>query len=156
MLGLVCPQEALPNRYRELHEADLEAADCVIVIGTSLQVMPVSNLPRMCRDGVPRLLINAEKVGADEADFGRCFYFDDVRVLRRAGRKGGNWERNTGKKYLWLPCLWRVQELNYRDVFFEGSCDAGVNALSDGTRVCMSRRATRSADVSAVAVCVCV
>ena len=37
----------------------------VLVIGTSLQVVPMALLPRMCSDAAPRLLINMEKVWSE-------------------------------------------------------------------------------------------
>lgn len=65
--GLVKPDivffgEQLP---REFHDSvDLPAeADLCIVMGTSLTVQPFASLPSACRDGVPRLLINMERVG---------------------------------------------------------------------------------------------
>ncbi len=78
--SLPIAQERLPARYAALHRPDIEAADLVLVIGTSLQVFPMSNLPRMCGPGVPRVLVNMEKVGAglDDDGIGQCFYFDDV------------------------------------------------------------------------------
>eukprot|EP00961_Rhodomonas_salina_P167032 2250949-Rhodomonas_salina.1 len=66
--GLVKPDivffgEGLPQRFVDLHKKDMESADAVLVIGTSLQVQPFSNLPHMVSDHVPRLLINREAVG---------------------------------------------------------------------------------------------
>lgn len=38
-------------------------ADLCIVMGTSLSVQPFASLPGFCAEGVPRLLINKERVG---------------------------------------------------------------------------------------------
>jgi hypothetical protein len=38
-------------------------ADLCIVLGTSLQVQPLASLPGACKSGVPRVLINMERVG---------------------------------------------------------------------------------------------
>ncbi|BCR92380.1 SIR2 family NAD-dependent protein deacylase [Aspergillus chevalieri] len=65
--GLVKPDivffgEALPEDFflnRELPGA----ADLCIVMGTSLQVQPFASLPGFVSDGVPRVLINLERVG---------------------------------------------------------------------------------------------
>ncbi|KAJ8102107.1 DHS-like NAD/FAD-binding domain-containing protein [Lipomyces tetrasporus] len=68
--GLVKPDivffgEALPARFFKLMTADLQAADLVIVAGTSLQVHPFASLPSQV--SCPRILFNLETVG----DFGR-------------------------------------------------------------------------------------
>jgi NAD-dependent deacetylase sirtuin 2 len=65
--GLVKPDivffgEQLPERFHDLHAKDLAACDALIVMGTSLQVAPFSNLINMVRKKTPRLLINMEKV----------------------------------------------------------------------------------------------
>lgn len=39
------------------------AADLCIIMGTSLTVQPFASLPPMCSEGVPRVLINLERVG---------------------------------------------------------------------------------------------
>ncbi|KAK9240833.1 DHS-like NAD/FAD-binding domain-containing protein [Lipomyces kononenkoae] len=68
--GLVKPDivffgEALPTRFFKLTTADLQAADLIIVAGTSLQVHPFASLPLQV--SCPRILFNLESVG----DFGR-------------------------------------------------------------------------------------
>ncbi len=55
--------ENLPTRFGKLCHADMEAADLLIVMGTSLKVAPFSNLPYLVGDGCPRLLFNREAVG---------------------------------------------------------------------------------------------
>ncbi|KAI0428203.1 DHS-like NAD/FAD-binding domain-containing protein [Xylaria sp. FL1042] len=77
--GLVKPDivffgEQLPNTFFANATVPQEA-DLVIVIGTSLMVHPFAGLPRLARDGVPRLLLNMERVG----DFGTRA--DDVLCL---------------------------------------------------------------------------
>ncbi|KAI9761666.1 MAG: hypothetical protein M4579_000900 [Chaenotheca gracillima] len=65
--GLVKPEivffgEQLPQDFflnRELPSV----ADLCIVMGTSLSVQPFASLPAFCGEGVPRLLINLERVG---------------------------------------------------------------------------------------------
>jgi len=57
--------EGLPNRFHNLLSRDVKDADCCLVLGTSLMVAPVSNIPEMvnkkkCR----RILINREQVGS--------------------------------------------------------------------------------------------
>ena len=65
--GLVKPDivffgESLPACFRE-NSSLPAAADLCIVIGTSLSVQPFASLPSFCAEGVPRLLINLERVG---------------------------------------------------------------------------------------------
>jgi NAD-dependent SIR2 family protein deacetylase len=73
--GLVKPDivffgENLPDRFHSLWKRDSKSADLCLILGTSLQVAPVSMLPEMvdCR----RILFNRELVGdigeRDEAD----------------------------------------------------------------------------------------
>ncbi|KAL3442273.1 DHS-like NAD/FAD-binding domain-containing protein [Aspergillus insuetus] len=58
--------ESLPKEYDEVERNILPEADLLLVIGTSLKVAPVSELPRKVGASVPRVLINNERVG----DFG--------------------------------------------------------------------------------------
>jgi NAD-dependent SIR2 family protein deacetylase len=71
--GLVKPDivffgEDLPDRFHSLWRSDARGADLCLILGTSLQVAPVSMLPEMvnCR----RILFNRELVGdiGDRAD----------------------------------------------------------------------------------------
>ena len=65
--GLVKPDivffgEALPDDFF-LNRSLPAAADLCIIMGTSLAVQPFASLPGFCQEGVPRLLINNERVG---------------------------------------------------------------------------------------------
>ncbi|KAH6665531.1 DHS-like NAD/FAD-binding domain-containing protein [Halenospora varia] len=77
--GLVKPDivffgEPLPERFHQNRHVP-GMADLVIVMGTSLTVHPFASLPQFAGEGVPRVLINKEKVG----DFGSRP--DDVVIL---------------------------------------------------------------------------
>lgn len=77
--GLVKPDivffgEPLPEQFH-LNKTLPVDADLCIVMGTSLSVHPFAGLPGFCSPGVPRLLINLERVG----DLG--FRPDDVLLL---------------------------------------------------------------------------
>ena len=66
--GLVKPDvvffgEELPSRFRELIDDDVGHCDLLIVIGTSLQVMPVAGIPSWVGPNCPRILLNRELVG---------------------------------------------------------------------------------------------
>lgn len=65
--GLVKPDvvffgEGLPEVFH-LNRTLPAAADLCIVLGTSLCVQPFASLPSFCKEGVPRVLINMERVG---------------------------------------------------------------------------------------------
>ncbi|KAL2002627.1 hypothetical protein VTN02DRAFT_6335 [Thermoascus thermophilus] len=65
--GIVKPDivffgEALPEDFF-LNRTLPAAADLCIVMGTSLSVQPFASLPGFCKEGVPRVLINLERVG---------------------------------------------------------------------------------------------
>eukprot|EP00127_Corallochytrium_limacisporum_P006930 Clim_evm16s238 gene=Clim_evmTU16s238 len=55
--------ESLPERFFNNVDRDVDEADLVIVMGTSLAVAPVCMLPTMVDRMVPRVLINLEMVG---------------------------------------------------------------------------------------------
>ena len=65
--GLVKPDivffgESLPEEFHR-NRALPSSADLCIIMGTSLTVQPFASLPGFCAEGVPRLLINSERVG---------------------------------------------------------------------------------------------
>ena len=66
--GLVKPDivffgEQLPEQFFR-HRSLPASADLCIIMGTSLTVQPFASLPGFCAEGVPRLLINNERVGS--------------------------------------------------------------------------------------------
>eukprot|EP00591_Stephanopyxis_turris_P008016 CAMPEP_0195534916 /NCGR_PEP_ID=MMETSP0794_2-20130614/43290_1 /TAXON_ID=515487 /ORGANISM="Stephanopyxis turris, Strain CCMP 815" /LENGTH=375 /DNA_ID=CAMNT_0040667911 /DNA_START=64 /DNA_END=1191 /DNA_ORIENTATION=+ len=66
--GLIKPDivffgEGLPDLFFKHVRGDLSACDLLIVMGTSLMVQPVSNIPDMVGSHCPRLLLNRERVG---------------------------------------------------------------------------------------------
>ncbi|RAH46061.1 DHS-like NAD/FAD-binding domain-containing protein [Aspergillus brunneoviolaceus CBS 621.78] len=54
--------EEIPPEYAE-REAVVREAELMLVLGTSLKVAPCSQLPRLVREGVPRVLVNREAAG---------------------------------------------------------------------------------------------
>ena len=65
--GLVKPDivffgEQLPDEFHRNRSLP-SSADLCIVMGTSLTVQPFASLPDFCSNGVPRVLINLERVG---------------------------------------------------------------------------------------------
>eukprot|EP00553_Chaetoceros_curvisetus_P001322 CAMPEP_0204620258 /NCGR_PEP_ID=MMETSP0717-20131115/6347_1 /ASSEMBLY_ACC=CAM_ASM_000666 /TAXON_ID=230516 /ORGANISM="Chaetoceros curvisetus" /LENGTH=391 /DNA_ID=CAMNT_0051634417 /DNA_START=282 /DNA_END=1457 /DNA_ORIENTATION=- len=66
--GLVKPDivffgESLPVRFKHSLHGDLGVTDLLIVMGTSLNVAPVSLIPEMIKSTTPRILFNRELVG---------------------------------------------------------------------------------------------
>ena len=55
--------EELPKRFQRLVDSDVEECDLLLVIGTSLLVMPVAGIPSWVRKDCPRVLLNRELVG---------------------------------------------------------------------------------------------
>ncbi|RDW68840.1 NAD-dependent protein deacetylase hst2-2 [Aspergillus mulundensis] len=58
--------ESLPGEFAGKEEEMLSQADLLLVVGTSLKVAPLSEMPRKLPTHVPRVLVNREIVG----DFG--------------------------------------------------------------------------------------
>lgn len=56
--------EGLPDRFHRLVKKDVREADLLIVMGTSLMVAPVCQIPDMVRRDCPRILFNRELVGS--------------------------------------------------------------------------------------------
>jgi len=66
--------EGLPSKFFE-SRTSIPSADLAIILGTSLSVAPFSALPQFFTEGVPRLLVNMERVG------GLGARLDDVLLL---------------------------------------------------------------------------
>lgn len=68
--------EDLPNTFHTLLPKDIKNADLLMIMGTSLQVAPVSLIPEMVR--CKRVLVNRERVGnLDEKMRGDLIYTGD-------------------------------------------------------------------------------
>ncbi|KAL3135315.1 hypothetical protein ABBQ32_007510 [Trebouxia sp. C0010 RCD-2024] len=109
--GLVKPDivffgESLPSRFFQQKAADFPQADLLIVMGTSLTVQPFASLIDKVKAGVPRVLINREKVGEADPEVAKA------RAHHGLGGHGFNFGDG-----------------NNRDVFYQGDCDAGVEEL---------------------------
>jgi NAD-dependent SIR2 family protein deacetylase len=96
--GLVKPDivffgESLPVRFMTLIETDIVDCDMLIVIGTSLVVMPFASLVEAVKTNVPRVLFNKEMVGTykerlkvegkEVREVGNCFLFKFGHLLNR-------------------------------------------------------------------------
>lgn len=55
--------ESLPEVFHPAINADRQQCDCLLVIGSSLKVRPVSLIPEFLKGDVPQILINRERVG---------------------------------------------------------------------------------------------
>ena len=55
--------EEMPSRFQELIDKDMEECDLLLILGTSLMVMPVAGIPSWVSSNCPRILLNRELVG---------------------------------------------------------------------------------------------
>lgn len=67
--GLVKPSivffgEEMPNRFSDMVHEDVASCDLVVVLGTSLLVAPVANVPDWVKSDTHRVLMNREMVGS--------------------------------------------------------------------------------------------
>lgn len=53
-------REALPPSFWEAAEADLGAADALLIVGSSMKVKPVADFPRRVGSGVPVVVVNRD------------------------------------------------------------------------------------------------
>ena len=97
--------EPLPFRFAKCANEDFEKCDLLIIMGTSLVVQPFASLPNRTNDQVPRLYINLEKHCAPKLD----------PIMAATFGKGFDFDG----------------ENNHRDVFWQGTCDDGCEALVD-------------------------
>jgi NAD-dependent deacetylase sirtuin 1 len=67
--GIVFFGEPLPQEFFDSIEDDLRRADMLLVIGTSLQVAPVADMPRSLDASVPQILVNREVVARARIQF---------------------------------------------------------------------------------------
>jgi hypothetical protein len=105
--------EELPPRFHSLAGGDMAAADLCLVLGSSLQVAPVSALFTQVPPDCPRVLINLHPVG-EALDINAQ---SDLQGLTReqlaqlvSGDGDGGFRFNRAD--------------NFRDVFLQGTCDA--------------------------------
>ena len=106
--GLVKPDivffgEDLPKRYLELSKTDLEKCDLLIIMGTSLKVLPFNMLIDYVSKDIPRVLINREKVGLKDKELSYL-------IMQLEGL---NFKEDT------------------KDVAILGDCDDGIRKLAD-------------------------
>lgn len=109
--GLVKPRitffgEDLPQRYKDLSRLDMREADLVIVMGTSLRVMPFASLPGQCGETCPRLLINREEVGnfdfRHKDNYRDVFHQGDCDAGARELARQAGWEKDLDEIYATL------------------------------------------------------
>lgn len=62
------PAERMPMRFEHKRGSDLRKAQLLIIMGTSLQVMPFAGLVNDVKESCPRLLINRQVVGTTTAE----------------------------------------------------------------------------------------
>ncbi|CCH61636.1 hypothetical protein TBLA_0F00920 [Henningerozyma blattae CBS 6284] len=90
--------ESLPSRFHSLLRKDLEKCDLLLCIGTSLKVAPVSDIPKLLNDNVPRFLINRDPVSHGQFDINLLGLCDDTAV------------------YLSKLCNWKIPCKNWQEL----------------------------------------
>ena len=129
--------EGHPKRYHELTTQDIPKSDWRMVMGTSLTVHPFAGLVKMVnKDGI-RVLINREKVGANQQ--GLEIIPQGYTILTKLGSPTErpeilpiNIQKIDDKIPQWKNCF-RIVETgfrldkddNKRDIFIQGDIDAG-------------------------------
>lgn len=94
--------EALPSSFFDSRSLPAEA-DLCIVMGTSLSVQPFASLPSMVSDGVPRVLINMQRVGGIGSRPDDVLLLGDCDAGVRKFAKAMGWEQE-------LEALWGETE----------------------------------------------
>lgn len=134
--------EQLPRRFFTLLQQDYPQCDLLLVIGTSLAVMPFAALVAQVRPGTPRLLINRERVGEGGGMLrgpmgpAGALNFDGFDGLSRDGFHQGDADDAVGEL---------VDMLGWRDEFEALRSAAGEMAAA-GARKQQPRSARRTAD----------
>ncbi|KAI0162299.1 DHS-like NAD/FAD-binding domain-containing protein [Xylariaceae sp. FL1272] len=103
--------ESLPNVFHNNSQVPAEA-DLAIVMGTSLSVGPFNMLPRMAREGVPRLLLNMDRVGdfGTRADDVLCLGDCDAGIRKLADELGWRDELET----MWVDLVGEKEAMRQR------------------------------------------
>lgn len=92
--------EALPSSFFENRSLPAEA-DLCIVMGTSLSVQPFASLPSLVSEGVPRVLINMQRVGGMGSRPDDVLLLGDCDAGVRKFAKAMGWEEE-------LETLWEA------------------------------------------------
>ncbi|XP_060068405.1 NAD-dependent protein deacetylase sirtuin-2-like [Ylistrum balloti] len=95
--------DTLPKRFAECVEEDFQKCDLLIIMGTSLVVQPFASLSYRVPANTPRLYINLVKTGTEGASI-----------------------------FIFFTGAFKFDEKdNYRDVFWQGTCDDGCFTLAE-------------------------
>lgn len=81
-------------RLKKQHAAEVSRADLVVVVGTSLDVEPLSSFHTLAKPGVPRIFINFERIAKAESTMDVCFLGtadDIVEALLSGDDSEGSW-----------------------------------------------------------------
>lgn len=137
--GLVKPDivffgESLPERFQGLVMQDFPSCDCLIVMGTSLQVQPFASLIDMVPATAMRILINREVTGLNKS------YTEEIAKVQMYLKLAQDDPEQTAMIQEVLDNLIEKSQRkdgflfdspeNKRDIFVEGECDAGVTKLA--------------------------
>ena len=154
--SLVFFGDHLPAKYHKAANKDLQNADLVIVMGTSLQVRPFCDLLSKIKPDVPRLFINNEHIRDADVDFERLSVAQcaavsstsassatsgssraSVRISRLAAVHPSSSTRHTGSSSSSSSAAemtesedFEFTKTNFRSVFVQSTCDDGVMKMA--------------------------
>ncbi|CAD5218918.1 unnamed protein product [Bursaphelenchus okinawaensis] len=80
--------EDLPEIFHNQMGEDIDQVDLVVVIGSSLRVQPVSQIPHHVKEDVPQILINREDIRTYDADIKLLGDCDEI-IMALATAMGG-------------------------------------------------------------------
>lgn len=128
--------EPLPPSFGPSVKRDFPQADLLIVIGTSLTVMPFAGLVRQVEPAVPRVLINMVAAGTHLLDFsrGRDAGAEPTAELRRDFAQLGDCQasiRRLARMAGWTAELEALVEAQRGRVAHDPPTSATVDALGD-------------------------
>jgi NAD-dependent deacetylase sirtuin 1 len=85
--------EELPHEFHSQLQEDMEQADLLIVMGSSLKVRPVALVPNLIDPKIPQILINKESLGKFNFDVELLGNSDDI-VEELCYRLGEDWVKD--------------------------------------------------------------
>ena len=108
--------ENLPKRFFKLYPTDFANCDLLLVIGTSLQVAPCSQLPAYCSSDCVRVVINTNLIAT----------YDEDLVYNEKTNKLIDLDENSHKE------LFKFNHVtNRRDIFLQGDCEVICKQIID-------------------------
>jgi NAD-dependent SIR2 family protein deacetylase len=107
--------EDLPPKFHTCVKKDMQKADLLLVMGTSLMVSPVNMIPNMVSNKCIRILLNNECVGS----FAKKHSLNNNRMTTR----------NSSSSSSHSSSSLTIAKSKSRDIFHPGDCDTSIRSL---------------------------